>query len=410
MKVYLVGGAVRDSLLNISVFDHDWVIVGATPEELLAMGYQQVGKNFPVFLHPDTHEEYALARTEYKSSHGYTGFTCLTAPDITLEDDLMRRDLTINAIARSLDGVLIDPYQGIADLQARKLRHVSNSFSEDPLRVLRVARFAARFAHIGFSIADETLELMRYMAHSSEIMSLTAERIWKETEKALQSRNPHVYFQVLRKCDALVVLFPEIDALFKASALAKQHAKINNNVRAMIRLAIAAQLSPEVEVRFSALCHDLTQYLQPQECWLDNHSARRASDHVVAAFCKRLRIPNQVCNVAKLVSKYHHLICRAEKLKPQILLNLFDAIDVWRKPHRLEQMILTSEADVRSATCGNNKIYLQGEYLRQAYHIANTVSIQDVISRGLHGWAIRDELRRCRQQALTNWKLTQKII
>lgn len=259
MQIYLVGGAVRDGLLDIPVFDRDWVVVGATPAELLAMGYQQVGKDFPVFLNPETHEEYALARTERKSGQGYTGFTCYAAPDVTLEEDLLRRDLTINAIARSAEGELIDPYQGVADLQARVLRHVSDAFGEDPLRVLRVARFAARFAHLGFSIAGETLALMRRMAHSGELAALTAERVWKETEKALQSQSPQVYFQVLRDCGALAVLFPEIDALFGVPAPAKWHPEIDTGVHTLMTLAIAARLSPEVEVRFSALCHDLAR-------------------------------------------------------------------------------------------------------------------------------------------------------
>ncbi|VTR54754.1 Multifunctional CCA protein [Serratia fonticola] len=214
MKTYLVGGAVRDTLLNLPVVDHDWVVVGATPADLLALGYQQVGKDFPVFLNPQTHEEYALARTERKSGQGYTGFTCYAAPDVTLEEDLLRRDLTINAMARGDDGVLVDPYNGKADLDARLLRHVSDAFGEDPLRVLRVARFAARFASLGFTVAPETSALMQQMAESGELASLTAERVWKETEKALQSQSPQVYFQVLRDCGALKVLFPEIDALF----------------------------------------------------------------------------------------------------------------------------------------------------------------------------------------------------
>ncbi len=226
MKIYLVGGAVRDTLLNLPVVDHDWVVVGATPADLLALGYQQVGKDFPVFLNPQTHEEYALARTERKSGQGYTGFTCYAAPDVTLEEDLLRRDLTINAMARGDDGVLVDPYNGKADLDARLLRHVSDAFGEDPLRVLRVARFAARFASLGFTVAPETSALMQQMAESGELASLTAERVWKETEKALQSQSPQVYFQVLRDCGALKVLFPEIDALFGVPAPEKWHRKL----------------------------------------------------------------------------------------------------------------------------------------------------------------------------------------
>lgn len=410
MKIYLVGGAVRDDLLDIPVFDRDWVVVGATPADLLAIGYQQVGKDFPVFLHPDTHEEYALARTERKSGHGYTGFTCCGGPDVTLEEDLLRRDLTINAIARSLEGVLIDPYQGVADLQAHVLRHVSDAFSEDPLRVLRVARFAARFAHLGFSIAEETLELMRHMAHSGELAALTAERVWQETEKALQSQHPQIYFQVLRDCNALAVLFPEINALFGVPAHAKWHPEIDTGVHTMMTLAIAAQLSPAVEVRFSALCHDLGKELTPQKCWPHHHGHGLAGVRLVEELCQRLRIPNPVRDLAKLMAEYHDLIHTVNKLRPQTLLKLFDAIDVWRKPQRLEQMILTSEADIRGRTGFENDLYPQGDYLRQAYQVANTVSIKEVVASGLQGIAIRDELTRRRQQALAEWKLIQNIM
>lgn len=410
MQIYLVGGAVRDSLLDIPVVDHDWVVVGATPAELLALGYQQVGKDFPVFLNPDTHEEYALARTERKSGQGYTGFTCYAAPDVTLEEDLLRRDLTINAIARSAEGELIDPYGGVADLQARVLRHVSDAFGEDPLRVLRVARFTARFAHLGFHIADETLALMRRMAHSGELAALTAERVWKETEKALQSQSPQVYFQVLRDCDALAVLFPEIDALFGVPAPAKWHPEIDTGVHTLMALAIAARLTPEVDVRFATLCHDLGKGLTPKEFWPHHHGHGPAGVRLVEALCQRLRVPNPVRDLSKLVAEYHDLIHTVNKLRPETLLKLFDAIDVWRKPHRLEQMILTSEADARGRTGFEENPYPQGDYLRQAYQVANAVSIKEVVASGLQGTAIRDELKRRRQQALAEWKLTQTII
>lgn len=410
MKIYLVGGAVRDRLLDIPVFDRDWVVVGATATELLAIGYQQVGKDFPVFLHPNTHEEYALARTERKSGYGYTAFTCCATQDVTLEEDLRRRDLTINAIACSSDGVLIDPYQGLADLQAHVLRHVSDAFAEDPMRILRVARFAARFAHLGFKIADETLELMRHMAHSGELAALTVERVWQETEKALQSQNPQVYFQVLRNCDALSVLFPEINALFGVPAPAKWHPEIDTGVHTMMTLAIAAQLSLAVEVRFSALCHDLGKGLTPKKCWPHHYGHGLAGVLIIEELCQRFRIPNLVRDLAKLVAEYHDLIHTVNNLQPQTLLNLFDAIDVWRKPHRLEQMILTSEADIRGRTGFENKSYPQGEYLRQAYQVANTVSIKEVVDTGLQGIAIRHELTRRRKQALDEWKLIQNIM
>ncbi|WP_025119965.1 MULTISPECIES: multifunctional CCA addition/repair protein [unclassified Serratia (in: enterobacteria)] len=408
MKIYLVGGAVRDTLLNLPVVDHDWVVVGATPADLLALGYQQVGKDFPVFLNPQTHEEYALARTERKSGQGYTGFTCYAAPDVTLEEDLLRRDLTINAMARGDDGELVDPYNGKSDLDARLLRHVSDAFGEDPLRVLRVARFAARFAFQGFTVAPETSALMQKMAESGELASLTAERVWKETEKALQSQSPQVYFQVLRDCGALKVLFPEIDALFGVPAPEKWHPEIDTGVHTLMTLAIAAQLSPEVDIRFSALCHDLGKGITPQELWPHHYGHGPAGVRLVEALCQRLRVPNPVRELARLVAEYHDLIHTVNKLRPETLLKLFDAIDVWRKPQRLEQMILTSEADARGRTGFENNPYPQGDYLRQAYQVANAVSVKEVVESGLQGLAIRDEVKRRRQQALADWKKQQE--
>lgn len=403
MKIYLVGGAVRDGLLNIPVCDRDWVVVGATPSELLAINYQQVGKHFPVFIHPNTHEEYALARTEYKSGIGYTGFSCCATPDITLEEDLLRRDLTINAMASSSDGVLIDPYQGLADLQAHLLRHVSNAFTEDPLRVLRVARFSARFAHLGFSIAEETLELMRNMVHSGALMALKAERVWQETEKALQSQHPQVYFEVLRDCDALSVLFPEINALFGVPGVNKWHPESDMGVHTMMTLTIASQLSSAVTIRFSALCHDLGKGLTPKACWPEHKDHGLAGFQLVENLCQRLRIPNLVCNLAKLVAKYHDLIHMVYKLRASTLLKLLNDIDAWRKPERLEQIILTSEADMRGCNGFEDALYPQGNYLRQAYEVANKVSIKQVITSGVKGVAIHHEITRRRQQALDQW-------
>lgn len=408
MKVYLVGGAVRDNLLNLPVTEQDWVVVGATPEQLLAQGYQQVGKDFPVFLHPVSHEEYALARTERKSGQGYTGFTCYAAPDVTLEEDLLRRDLTINAIARSDDGELIDPYHGRQDLENKVLRHVSEAFGEDPLRVLRIARFAARFAHLGFTVAPETQSLMAAMARSGELSALTPERVWKETEKALKTQSPQVYFQVLRDCDALAVLFPEIDRLFGVPAPEKWHPEIDTGIHTLMTLTIAARLSPEVDIRFAALCHDFGKGLTPKEFWPHHHGHGPAGVKLVEQLCQRLRVPNPVRDLAKLVAEYHDLIHTVNKLRPETLLKLFDAIDVWRKPERLEQMIMTSEADARGRTGFEENPYPQGDYLRTAFQIANGVSVQDVVASGLQGLAIRDELKRRRQQALAQWKQAQE--
>ncbi|ACT14424.1 MULTISPECIES: multifunctional CCA addition/repair protein [Pectobacterium] len=407
MKIYLVGGAVRDSLLGLPVTEKDWVVVGATPEDLLAQGYQQVGKDFPVFLHPVSHDEYALARTERKSGKGYTGFVCHAAPDVTLEQDLLRRDLTINAIARTEQGDLIDPYHGRRDLENHVLRHVSDAFSEDPLRVLRVARFAARFAHLGFQIAEETMALMQKMAHEGELAYLTPERVWKETEKALGTSSPDVYFQVLRDCGALAVLFPEIDNLYGVPAPAKWHPEIDTGIHTMMTVAMAARLSPEIDVRFATLCHDLGKGLTPPELWPRHHGHGPAGVKLVEALCQRLRVPNPIRDLAKLVAEYHDLIHTVQVLQPKTLLKLFDAIDVWRKPQRLEQLALTSEADARGRAGFEDTPYPQGDYLREAFRVASQVSSAGVVADGFKGIDVRNELTRRRTQALADWKAQQ---
>lgn len=407
MKIYLVGGAVRDSLLGLPVTEKDWVVVGATPENLLAQGYQQVGKDFPVFLHPVSRDEYALARTERKSGKGYTGFVCHAAPDVTLEQDLLRRDLTINAIARTERGDLIDPYHGRRDLENRVLRHVSDAFSEDPLRVLRVARFAARFAHLGFQIAEETMALMQTMAHEGELAYLTPERVWKETEKALGTSSPDVYFQVLRDCGALAVLFPEIDNLYGVPAPAKWHPEIDTGIHTMMTVAMAARLSPEIDVRFATLCHDLGKGLTPPELWPRHHGHGPAGVKLVEALCQRLRVPNPIRDLAKLVAEYHDLVHTVQVLQPKTLLKLFDAIDVWRKPQRLEQLALTSEADARGRAGFEENPYPQGDYLREAFRVASQVSSADVVAGGFKGIDVRNELARRRIHALADWKAQQ---
>ncbi|QMV50292.1 multifunctional CCA addition/repair protein [Ewingella americana] len=407
MEIYLVGGAVRDSLLNLPVTEHDWVVVGATPEYMLAEGYQQVGKDFPVFLHPVTHDEYALARTERKSGSGYNGFTCYAAPDVTLEQDLMRRDLTINAIAKSAEGELFDPYHGQRDIENRLLRHVSDAFGEDPLRVLRVARFAARFAHLGFSVAPETQQLMQQMASSGELEALTAERVWKETEKALQTQDPQVFFQVLRDCGALKVLFPEVDALFGVPAPEKWHPEIDTGIHTLMTLKIAAELTTDVDIRFSALCHDLGKGLTNPEYWPHHHGHGPAGVKLVENICQRLRVPTHIRDLAKLVAEFHDLIHTVNKLRPETILKLFDTIDVWRKPQRLEQMIFTSEADARGRTGFEQNPYPQGDYLRGAYAAALTVSIKDIVDSGLQGLEIKEELKKQRIRAIADWKALQ---
>jgi tRNA nucleotidyltransferase (CCA-adding enzyme) len=400
VKTFLVGGAVRDALLRLPVKDRDWVVVGATPDSMLAEGYQQVGRDFPVFLHPRSREEYALARTERKSGNGYTGFVTQFAPDVTLEQDLQRRDLTINAIAQSDSGELIDPYGGQRDLAQRQLRHVSAAFNEDPLRVLRVARFAARFAHLNFRIADETQALMREMAVSGELAHLTAERVWKETEKALLTRNPQVYFQVLRDCGALQVLFPEIDNLYGIPAPIKWHPEIDTGIHALMTLAMSAALSDQLDVRFATLFHDVGKALTPPEKWPSHHGHGLAGVPIVEALCQRLRVPNQVRDLALVVTEFHDVVHTIERQPADALIALFDRIDAWRKPDRVEKMALTSEADARGRAGLESMAYPQGDYLRLAFTLAQAVPTKDVVAAGFKGAEVREELTRRRVAVL----------
>lgn len=408
MKTFLVGGAVRDALLRLPVKDRDWVVVGATPENMLEQGYQQVGRDFPVFLHPRSREEYALARTERKSGNGYTGFVTQFAPDVTLEQDLQRRDLTINAIARADDGALIDPYNGQQDLAHRTLRHVSAAFNEDPLRVLRVARFAARFAHLNFRVAEETQHLMREMAESGELTHLTAERVWKETEKALLTRNPQVYFQVLRDCGALQVLFPELDNLYGIPAPIKWHPEIDTGVHALMTLTMSAALSDELDVRFATLFHDVGKALTPPEKWPSHHGHGLAGVPLVEALCQRLRVPNQVRDLALIVTEFHDVVHTIERQSAASLIALFDRIDAWRKPDRVEKMALTSEADARGRAGLESMAYPQGDYLRQAFALAQSVPTKEVVAAGFKGPAVREELTRRRVMAVQEGLINER--
>ncbi len=403
MKTYLVGGAVRDALLGLPVHERDWVVVGATPEQMLALGYQQVGKDFPVFLHPDTHDEHALARTERKTGAGYTGFSCYSAPDVTLEQDLLRRDLTINAIAQDADGALIDPYHGERDIEQRVLRHVSLAFREDPVRVLRAARFAARFAPLGFTIAPETLQLMKEIVDAGEIAHLTPERVWKETEKALKTDAPQTFFQTLRDCGALAVLFPELDALFGVPAPEKWHPEIDTGVHVLMVLEMAARLSKDVDVRFSALLHDVGKGLTPPNLWPHHPGHGTTGIRLVEDICQRYRIPNATRELARLVSEFHDRIHSVYRLSPEALLELFDTVDVWRKPQRLEQLLLVSEADYRGRTGWQEKPYPQANYLNEAYRVACAVSVKEIVAAGFSGIAIKDELTQRRIAALRTW-------
>ena len=399
--VYLVGGAVRDQLLNLPVKDRDWVIVGATPQSLIDLGYQQVGKDFPVFLHPQSKEEYALARTERKSGQGYTGFICDFSADITLEQDLIRRDLTINAMAQDLQGNLYDPYHGADDLRQRILRHVSPAFVEDPLRVLRVARFAARYHHLGFTIAPETLQLMQTLTQQGELQHLTAERVWAETEKALNEKNPEIYFETLRQVGALAVLFPELDALYGVPNPAKYHPEIDSFVHTMMVLQQATLLSEQVDchksaVRFAAICHDLGKARTPKSNWPHHHGHEKLGITPTRNLCKRLKVPSYYQQLAELTCEYHTHIHKIVELRPETVVKLFNTFDVWRKPLRFMEFLLVCFADTRGRKGFEHSQYPQQEFALALYQAALKVDIQSIIAAGFEHKAIRDQLNRGR--------------
>ena len=410
MKVYLVGGAVRDQLLGLPVKDRDWIVVGAVPATLLSLGYQQVGKDFPVFLNPKTKEEYALARTERKSSAGYTGFICDFSPTITLEQDLIRRDLTINAMAQSEDGEIIDPYGGKQDLENRILRHISPAFSEDPLRVLRVARFAARYHSLGFKIASETLALMAELAQSGELQHLTAERVWLETEKALNEKNPEIYFETLHKTGALRVLFPEIDALYGVPNPVKHHPEVDSFIHTMLVLKQSVNLTEnnpilnKSAVRFAAICHDLGKALTPQNILPHHYGHEQAGIKPTRALCKRLKVPSYFQELAELTCEFHTHIHKAFELRAETVITLFNRFDVWRKPQRFQEFLQVCLADTRGRTGFENKDYPQIDYINQLLQAANEVDVRQIIADGFEKQEIRNELTKRRILAIKQTK------
>jgi len=405
VKTYLVGGAIRDHLLDLPVGERDWVVVGATPDSMLAQGYKPVGKDFPVFLHPQSGEEYALARTERKAGQGYHGFVFHTGTEVTLEEDLQRRDLTVNAMAEDPDsGELIDPYGGRADLEQRVLRHVSDAFGEDPLRVLRVARFYARFQPLGFRVAEETLALMRDMAAAGELQTLAPERIWRETRRALMSAAPEAYFELLRDCGALAVLFPEVDALFGVPQTRKYHPEIDSGVHTLMVLQQAAGMDAELPVRVASLCHDFGKALTPRFVLPGHRGHEKAGLPLVRTFCERLRVPNDCRDMALLVTELHLHVHRALELKPDTLIKLFNRTDAWRKPERFEQFLQACECDARGRTGLEDRPYPQGPYLREAFAVASSVAASEVVADGFEGSAVGDELGRRRQKVLKIWK------
>ena len=400
MQVYLVGGAVRDALLGLTVEERDWVVVGGAREELLRMNYREVGRDFPVFLHPDSHEEYALARLERKVAPGYRGFTVEFGPEVTLEEDLARRDLTINAIAQSADGTLLDPYGGRRDLEARVLRHVSPAFVEDPVRVLRVARFAARFAPLGFHVAPETLALMRAMVERGEVDALVPERVWQESEKALREPKASEFLSVLRACGALQRIYPEIDALFGVPQPAQWHPEIDTGLHTLMVLDQAALLSPDPKVRFAALVHDLGKGTTPREEWPSHRGHEERSVALIEALADRLRLPGEYRDLSIIVARFHGIVHRAFELRAKTILEFIERADAFRRPERFAQVLLACEADSRGRTGLENVPYPQRAYLQAARDAAAAIkpSPEDIAAQA--GAKIAERLHQRRAQAI----------
>jgi len=409
MKVYLVGGAVRDERLGIPVAERDWCVVGSTPEALLTLGYKPVGKDFPVFLHPESGEEYALARTERKTAAGYHGFQFHADSDVTIEDDLRRRDLTINAIAVDEQGTVVDPFGGVADIEARVLRHVSDAFVEDPVRILRVAKFAARFAALGFTVADDTVELMSRMVENGEVDALVEDRVWKETQAALTADNPQVFFDVLRRCGALKQLYPEVDQLFGVPQPPQWHPEIDCGIHAMMVLEQAAKLSPDGDVRFAALVHDLGKATTDKNLLPAHHGHEKRSARLVQKLAARLPIPNAYRDLAVLVAEYHGHCHRAFELKASTLMRVLKKTDAFRRPERFEKFVVTCEADARGRTGLEDKPYPQADFLRDALKSATGISAADIAKDNISGAEIGQAIDDARVRALESYTSSHQV-
>lgn len=403
MQVYLVGGAVRDEQLGIPYRERDWCVVGASPGELEALGYQRVGKDFPVFLHPETKEEYALARTERKTAPGYHGFDFDCSPDVSIEEDLQRRDLTINAIARDADGQLIDPWGGAADIENRVLRHVSDAFAEDPVRILRVARFAARFAHLGFTIAGETMSLMHRMVENGEVDALVPDRVWRETELALAGSNARVYFEVLRSCGALRVLFPEVDVLFGVPQPEQWHPEVDTGLHVMMVLDQAERLSNDIEIRFAALTHDLGKGNTPRNQLPSHPGHELRGCKLIRTVAERLPVPKACRDLALLAAEFHTHCHRALELRTKTILKVLERTDAFRRPDRFEQFLLTCEADARGRAGLENRRYEQADYFRRAFAAASAIDAA-AIAKTTEDRKIPAAIHRARKAAIAAFK------
>lgn len=405
MDIYLVGGAVRDKLLGRPVTDRDWVVVGATPDDMLAAGYRPVGKDFPVFLHGQTKEEYALARTERKTGRGYHGFAFHADPSVTVEQDLERRDLTINAIAQREDGTLVDPFGGVRDIESRTLRHVSDAFVEDPVRLLRVARFAARYAPLGFTVADETMALMRRMVDDGEIDHLVPERVWAETRKALAEPMPSAFLRVLRESGALRVLFPEVEALYGVPQRPEFHPEVDTGLHVELVLDAAARLAPgDALVGWCALTHDLGKALTPQDILPRHIMHEQRGIEPVRAMSARLKVPVDYAFMAEMVCKHHLNAHMALELKPSTILRLLEGLGALRRPERLETFLLACMADKRGRLGSEDASYPQADFLRACREAAASVTSQPFVEKGLQGPAIGEAMRKAQVQAIAALK------
>lgn len=400
---FLVGGAVRDELLGLPQTDRDWVVVGSTPDAMLETGYKSVGKDFPVFLHPTTHEEYALARVERKTGAGYHGFAFNTDSSVTLEEDLSRRDLTINAMARTDSGELIDPYNGKQDLENRVLRHVSDAFIEDPVRVLRVARFMARFACFGFTVADETQRLMQSMVTDGEVNNLVAERVWQEMQGALTAATPRAFFDTLHACGALSVILPEVAALDGIPQKAEWHPEIDTYIHTMMVLEQAARLSPEVNTRFAAVCHDLGKATTPKDMLPAHHGHEERGEELTDALCKRLRVPRQPRDLAIITARYHTHCHRAQELKATTLVSTLRSLDVLRKPKRFKEFLQVCEADKRGRLGFEEREYPQAAFMAEAASVFCDVDAAAVAKATDDKSRVGEEIRLTQIQSIKQW-------
>jgi tRNA nucleotidyltransferase (CCA-adding enzyme) len=399
MRIYLVGGAVRDEQLGIPVTERDWCVVGATPDAMIDQGYRPVGKDFPVFLHPDSGEEYALARTERKTGAGYHGFAFNTSPDVTIEDDLSRRDLSVNAMAKDADGELIDPFNGVSDCKNHVLRHVSDAFIEDPVRILRTAKFAARFHSLGFTIEDETMQLMRRMVDDGEVDALVPDRVWKETEAALSTGNTRVFFELLRECGALRVIFPEVDAMFGIPQPEKWHPEIDTGLHTLMVLDLAERLSDEPDVRFAALVHDLGKATTRKDELPSHPGHEQRGAKLIKAMAKRFPIPKGFRELAVLVAGYHTHCHREADLKDSTVLKVLEKADAFRRPERFEKFLIACEADARGRAGLEERDYPQANAFRAAYAAASEVD-SGAIASANEANQIADAIRKERIAAI----------